>query len=346
MNICHINLASGYHGGENQTLELIKHQIRLGYQLTIVANPKSPFFTQVSNLPCRVVTARHYLLTHSKAVTRSCELVHVHEGRAIYWAWLQHLLYGIPYIITRRIDNPLRSKWLSNKAYGSATCLVGLSNNIAAKIREKFPSQCIEVIPSSPVTYPVNRANVAQIKQRFNGKFLVIHAANMLKHKGFDVTLRAAKALATRTPEVHFALLGDGKERPNLELQASELDNVTFMGKQSNMGDWFTAADLLVHPSYSEGLGSVILEAMGSGLPVIGARVGGIPDVIEPDYSGLLIEPGDGDGLADAIEAIRTNLELRSKLATGRDKKLQHFLIENTAKRYEQIYAQVIAQKK
>ncbi|EKO3456618.1 glycosyltransferase family 4 protein [Vibrio fluvialis] len=345
MNICHVNLASGYHGGENQTLQLIKQQIRMGYQLTIVANPKSPFFARVSELPCRVIAASHYLLQHGKRVTDGCELIHVHEGRAIYWAWLQHALHSVPYMVTRRIDNPLRKKWLSNQAYRQAALLVGLSHEIAARIRDAYPTQTIEIIPSSPVAYPIDDANVAHIKQQFSGKFLVIHAANMLKHKGFDVTLSAAKALAQRAPEVHFALLGDGKERAALEQQAAGLPNVSFMGKQSNMGDWFAAADLLVHPSYSEGLGSVILEAMGNGLPVIGARAGGIPDIIDHQESGLLIEPGDGLGLANAIETIRSDATLREKLAIGREKKLQGFLIENTAKRYEQLYARVAAGK-
>lgn len=341
MKICHVNLASGYHGGENQTLQLIKQQIGMGYQLTVVANPKSPFFARVSALNCRVVAAPHYLRQHGKAVTQGCELIHVHEGRAIYWAWLQHVLHGIPYMVTRRIDNPMRRKWLSNKAYGGAALVVGLSNEIVARIRDAYPAKRIELIPSSPVAYPVDESGVARIRQQFDHKFLVIHAANMLKHKGFNVTVSAARALAQQAPEVHFALLGDGKEREALEQQAAGLSNVSFMGKQSNMGDWFAAADLLVHPSYSEGLGSVILEAMGAGLPVIGARAGGIPDIIEHGVSGLLIEPGDGDGLAAAIESVRSDAALRDSLATGRDKKLQGFLIENTALRYEQLYQQV-----
>ncbi|ENM3759760.1 glycosyltransferase family 4 protein [Vibrio cholerae] len=344
MNICHVNLASGYHGGENQTLQLIKQQIRMGYQLTVVANPKSPFFARVSELPCRVIAVSHYLLCHAKHITKGCELIHVHEGRAIYWAWLQHKLYGIPYLVTRRIDNQIHKKWLSNKAYRDAKVLVGLSNQIAARIREAYPNKVIEIIPSSPVSYPVNEANVAKIKQQVGSKFLVIHAANMLKHKGFDVTLGAAKILAECSSSIHFALLGDGKERGVLEQQAAGLTNVSFMGKQNNMGDWFAAADLLIHPSYSEGLGSVILEAMGSGLPVIGARAGGIPDIIESGYSGLLIEPGDYKGLADAIETIRCNAELRNKLETGSEQKLQSFLIENTAKNYQCIYAKVVAE--
>lgn len=342
MNICHVNLASGYHGGENQTLLLIQQQIKLGYTLTVVANPKSPFFARVSELPCRVIAAKHYLRQHQRAITQTCDLIHVHEGRAIYWAWLQHKLHGIPYIVTRRIDNPLRKKWLSNQAYQHASCLVGLSHEIASRLREAYPTQNIQIIPSSPVIYPADASRVATIKQQFDGQFLVIHAANMLKHKGFDVTLGAAKILATRSPHIHFALLGDGKERAQLEQQAADLPNVSFMGKQSNMGDWFAAADLLVHPSYSEGLGSVILEAMGNGLPVIGAKAGGIPDIIEHQESGLLIEPGDSLGLADAIDAIHNDTALREKLVLGRDKKLHGFLIENTAQRYEQLYTDIM----
>lgn len=341
MNICHVNLASGYHGGENQTLQLIKQQIKLGYNLTVVANPQSPFFDRVSELSCRVVPAKHYLLQHGKAVTAGCQLIHVHEGRAIYWAWLQHKLHGIPYLVTRRIDNRLKRKWLSNQAYSHAAVLVGLSNEIAARIRDTYPQQQVEIIPSSPVSYPVDDKQLAQIRQRFAGKFLVIHGANMLKHKGFDVTIGAAKLLEHRTPDIHFALLGDGKQRAELEQQAAGLSNVSFVGKQSNMGDWFEAADLLVHPSYSEGLGSVILEAMGSGLPVIGTRAGGIPDIIEHQRSGLLIEPGDAKGLAEAIEHIRTDSELRDTLAAGRAAKLQDFLIENTAQRYAKLYTQI-----
>ncbi|MFV0447203.1 MAG: glycosyltransferase family 4 protein [Vibrio sp.] len=342
-HICHVNLASGYHGGENQTLQLIKQQIKMGYQLTVVANPNSPFFHKVSELPCRVVACKHYLLQHAKSVTQGCSLIHVHEGRAIYWAWLQNKLHNIPYIVTRRIDNPLKKKWLANQAYSNASALVGLSNMIASRIQAAYPNKMLEIIPSSPVTYPVNEENVKLIKQQFTGRFLIIHAANMLKHKGFDVTLAAAKQLQESGSPVHFALLGDGKERTALELQAKSLSNVTFMGKQSNMGDWFAAADLLIHPSYSEGLGSVILEAMGSGLPVIGTNAGGIPDIIENNHSGLLIEPGDAHSLANAITKIRTDEQLREKLSTGRQQKLTTFLIEYTALRYQELYSRVAA---
>ena len=343
MNICHVNLASGYHGGENQTLLLIQQQIKLGYQLTVVANPKSPFYSRVKELPCRLIACKHFLTRHTKSITQDCDLIHVHEGRAIYWAWLQHKKLGIPYIVTRRIDNALSSGWLSSKAYQSAGLVVGLSQAIAQQVLLRYPQQRVEIIPSSPVSYPIDRQTVAHIRDQFSDQFIVIHAANMLHHKGFDVTIAAAQHLKETAPDVHFVLLGDGKERPLLEQQAQELNNVHFMGKQTNMGDWFAAANVLVHPSYSEGLGSVILEALASGLPVIGTRAGGIPDIIEHEVSGLLIAPGDGNALAKAIIRIRDDAHLVASLADGRANKLANFAIEQTAQRYQTLYSEMIA---
>ncbi len=342
MNICHVNLASGYHGGENQTLQLIKQQVKLGYQLTVVANPKSPFADAMRKLDVKLVLATHFTKAHSKTITQNCSLIHVHEGRAIYWALIQHLLYGTPYIITRRIDNTLKKKWLANLAYSKASAVVGLSTAIIERIKDAYPVATTYKIPSSPVVYPVNTQAVKAIQARFADKFLVIHGANMLKHKGFNVTIEAAKQLKDIAPDIHICLLGDGPERQALESQAAGLTNISFEGKQNNMGDWFAAADLQVHPSYTEGLGSVILEGMGSGLPVIGTNTGGIPDIIDHNSNGLLVEPGNSQALAEAIVSIAQNDELKQYFITQGQEKLKLFDINYTANQYADIYEKVL----
>ena len=342
MNICHVNLASGYHGGENQTLQLIKQQVKLGYQLTVVANPKSPFADAVKQLNVKLVFANHFTKAHSKSVTEDCSLIHVHEGRAIYWALLQHMLYGKPYIVTRRIDNPLKKKWLANLAYSRAAAVIGLSTEIVQRVKEAYPTSVTYTIPSSPVAYPIDTKAVQAIKERFTGKFLVIHAANLLKHKGFNVTIDAAKLLLNSAPSIHFCLLGDGPEKQVLESQANGLTNVSIEGKQSNMGDWFAAADLQVHPSYTEGLGSVILEGMGSGLPVIGTNAGGIPDIIDHNSNGLLVEPGNSQQLADAIMRVAEDEELKQHFITQGQEKLKLFDINYTASQYIDVYEKVL----
>jgi glycosyltransferase involved in cell wall biosynthesis len=341
MKICHVNLASGYHGGENQTLALIQQQLAMGYQLTVVANPKSPFAKAVDALNCQLVLAKNFFQAHRASVTADCQLVHVHEGRAIYWALLQKQLYKIPYIVTRRIDNPLSKKWSTNLAYENAAAVIGLSREIVQRIRAAYPQCMLHQIPSSPIRYPVDSEQVLAIKKQFGQKFIVIHAAHMLKHKGFDVSIAAARLLQNHHPHIHFVLLGDGVERAALEKTAADLHNLTFMGKQNNMGTWFKAADLQIHPSYTEGLGSVILEGLHSGLPVIASNAGGIPDIIDHEISGLLIEPGNAQALANAIIRLHQDADLRQRLLVGATEKLKAFLIEHTALRYQHIYQQV-----
>ncbi|MGR5340814.1 glycosyltransferase family 4 protein [Vibrio astriarenae] len=342
MHICHVNLASAYHGGENQTFELIKQQHNDGLTLTVVAKPNSPFANKVTQLGIRVTPVSNVLQGHFRMIPNDCDIVHVHQGRAIYWALIHKFISKTPYIITRRIDNKLKKKWLANIAYSNASAVVGLSTEIVNRIKKAYPSLVTYQIPSSPVSYPVNADKVSLIKAKYAHKFLVIHAANMVKHKGFDVTIAAAKKLAKTNSSVHICLLGDGKNRAELEKSAKDLTNLSFEGKQSSMGDWFEAADLQVHPSYSEGLGSVILEGAKAGLPIVATRAGGIPDIIEHNVNGLLIEPGDANALADTINELSKNKNLCNSLIKNCTYKLKPFLIECTSKQYSEIYRSII----
>lgn len=323
--------------------QLIKQQIREGYRLTAVIHPENEFIRDLRKLGCEVVLATRFTKSHTKKITKNCALIHVHEEQALYWAVIQHLLYGIPYVVTRRIDHPLKNKWLSNLAYRKAAALIGLSRKIVSDLTQQHSAQKIFKIPSSPVSYPIDQNKVDQLWNEFRGKFIVIHAANMLKHKGFDVTVTAAKLLGVKNPRVQFLLLGDGPEREALEQQCRGLTNVRFMGRQNDMGSMFAAADLLIHPSYTEGLGSVILEAMAAGLPVIGTNAGGIPDIIDHGISGLLCEAGNGKQLAEQIDQLENDKALRHKLKTGGKEKLKQFDIAYTSSLYKSIYTKVMS---
>ena len=340
MNICHVNLATGFSGGERQTLVLIKEQIKLGYTLTVVANPKSPFFNEVEKLNCRVFAAKHFLLGHSSKITKDCAVMHVHEGRAIYWAYIQKLLFNTPYIITRRIDNPLKNKALSLKAYNSASAITGVSNKVVEVVKQRHPKAHAVFIPDSPARYTSDPIKVKKIREQFEGKFLVIKAAKMYKHKGFDIAIEAAIMLNDINKDIEFALLGDGPEFDALKDLAANTPNVHFMGNQAEIGNWFEAADLLIHTSHTEGMGSVILEAMAAGLPVVGSKAGGIPDVITHDKSGLLFEIADAKELSAHIQSLYNSKELRDRLIDGAAQHLNKFEIETTAQAYQSLYQQ------
>jgi L-malate glycosyltransferase len=338
LNICHVNLARGFSGGESQTLLLIKEQLSLGYAITAVAKKNSPFAAMCQKLDLRLIETSHFLLSHSKQITQHCESIHVHEGQAIYWALIQHLLHRTPYIVTRRIDNPFKKKWLSNLAYRNARFIVGVSRAIQNIAEKQFPEAQVCSIPDSPVSYQKDAESVRKLKKRFAGKFIVMQAAKLYKHKGFDVTVQAARQLEAKHPDIHFCLLGDGPEFEHLQQLASGLSNLEFLGRQSDMGNWFSLADILVLPSYTEGMGSVLLEASLAGVPVIGTKAGGIPDAIEHETNGLLIDIGDSEGLAQAILRIKDNPELRAKIKEATPEFIAGFDIQVCAERYSKLY--------
>lgn len=144
----------------------------------------------------------------------------------------------------------------------------------------------------------------------------IITNISAIEHiKGIDTILQAVALLRQREIEVFFAHIG-GLRSNTLEQQqyadslkqlAVELgveNNVIWLGRRSDVQDILPMADVYIHPSRSEGLGSVLLEASVAGLPLVGSRVGGIPEIVHDGINGLLIDTGNPLQLADAIEQV------------------------------------------
>ena len=340
MNICHVNLARGFSGGESQTILLIKEHLRLGYQVNVVAKKNSPFSNACKALECSVIEVSHYLTGHSKDATSDMHVMHVHEGQAIYWALIQKLIFGTPYIVTRRIDNKFKDKWLSNLAYRQASNIVCVSHAVENIVARQFPEARTNVVNDSPVAYPIDEHALAALQSKYKDKFIVIQAAKLYKHKGFDITIAAAKRLQ-KQKDIHFCLLGDGPELHDLEEQADGALNVEFVGRQNDMGTWFALADIVVLPSHTEGMGSVLLEATLAGTPVIGSRAGGIPDAIHEGVNGLLVDIAEPEQLANAILRIKTDTTLQQKIAQQAPSFIDGFSIQHAANRYAHIYSEL-----
>ena len=121
--------------------------------------------------------------------------------------------------------------------------------------------------------------------------------------KGIDVLIEAF----ARVQRGRLVLIGDGDERPRLEALVEErglVDRVLFAGWLT--GPWTAqwALDALVVPSRSEGFGLVVVEAMLAGIPVVATDVGGLPELIEQEKTGLLVPADDPDALAGAIARV------------------------------------------
>lgn len=149
-----------------------------------------------------------------------------------------------------------------------------------------------------------------RIQKRLGQGPLLLTAARLVHRKGIDIVLRALPQIALEIPNVHYAVIGSGPERANLEHLAQELglrERVTFLGrldeaevvKAYNACDAFVMPARFEHPSV-EGFGLVFREANSCGKPVVGAATGGIVDAISHEQTGLLVKPDDVEGFAQA----------------------------------------------
>jgi glycosyltransferase involved in cell wall biosynthesis len=181
----------------------------------------------------------------------------------------------------------------------------------------------------------------AALKTSAPDSLFVGYIGRLSPQKGLPYLIGAAARLAGRR-NVYFVLIGEGELRAELEQQvrAQALDErVVFLGRRDDVPDLLQELDMVVLPSVREGTPMVLLEAMGVGRAVVASAVGGVRDVIEHGRTGLVVEPTDVPGLAQAITRLVDDPAERRALgraayAAVRDR----FSSVAMARRYDQIY--------
>jgi len=156
--------------------------------------------------------------------------------------------------------------------------------------------------------------------------------------KGFDVLLRAMVEL----PDCHLVIVGEGPQRDELAALARELgieDRLTFTGWIDPPWVSAIAFDIVVVPSRVEGFGLVAVEAMLAGMPVVGSRVGGLPEVVTDGVNGLLVEPENPSALAGSIRQLADDPERRKVLAqAGRASMVDRYTTTAQGEAYARVF--------
>jgi glycosyltransferase involved in cell wall biosynthesis len=163
------------------------------------------------------------------------------------------------------------------------------------------------------------------------------------KKKGVFDLVRAVPIVRKQVPQARFFLAGDGDidavRDLALSLGVSEAVHLPGWVAGRDKDALLASADVLVLPSHFEGLGLCILEAMAYGVPVIATRVGGIPDVVEDGVTGLLVEPGDVERLADRLVALLLDAELRQRVRVAAFKRVrERYSVEAVFEAIRQCY--------
>ena len=180
---------------------------------------------------------------------------------------------------------------------------------------------------------------------------VIICVGRLVFVKGHDVLVAAAPEIIASLAgdgEVRFLAVGDGPRRESLIRQARRLGvegNLSFLGFRSDVPRLLSAADLMVMSSRNEGLGMSIIEAMAASLPVVGTRVGGIPEVVQDGVTGALVPPDDPGALARACARIlQDNRMARSMGSAGRRRVEGLFRIERNIQRTALLYRELLGE--
>jgi glycosyltransferase involved in cell wall biosynthesis len=160
--------------------------------------------------------------------------------------------------------------------------------------------------------------------------------------KGHEVLLDALVRVRREVPEVTLEMAGDGPLEAELRARAARLglaDSVSFLGRVAPPSPVFERAEIVVVPSLGEGFGLVALEAMERARPVVASDVGGLPEIVEADVTGLVVPSRDPAALAEAIVALaRDPARAAAFGAAGRERALSAFSQERCTDRIEELY--------
>jgi len=285
------------------------------------------------------------------------DIVHLHSRRgadilgALAAKWAGH-----PNVITtRRVDNPISAGVLNGFCIGKIPkAIVCVSDGISSVMKEAgFPSDKITVIHSAVDASAYDSALSKWEARRILGVLpaspLLCVIGQLIARKGHHVLLDALPSLRNKFKDIRVLIVGSGAVRSRLEAQVHKLNLdgcVQFMGFRSDISTILRASDLLVHPALREGFANVGLQAMASGIPFVTTSVGGMPEMVQHEITGLVVPPGDSKTLAQAIEELLSNPGRRSMMGRlGQDIVRESFSVEKMVDSNLALYQKVLASR-
>jgi len=179
------------------------------------------------------------------------------------------------------------------------------------------------------------------------GPLKLLYAGTWLDQRGIFYLRDALEALAVKVPNITMTFAGcsypENAIREFFGPKLSSTISVTPVIASERMPELFAAHDVFLFPSLLEGLPTVLLEAMASGMPEITAETCGMQDVVEDDFNGLLVPPGDAGAIEEAVLCLAASPELRQRLGQAAQQTMARYTWERAALKFEKLLGHVIA---
>lgn len=273
------------------------------------------------------------------------DLIHIQaRNAACTGMWLARQLKR-PFILTiHDYLQPNERFWIDRRW---CRRIVAVSDAVKLDLQERtgLPEELITVIHSGVDTdEEINETSVL----KNNGQVPVVGTAGPLESvKGIPYFLGAAARVLATGRDVEFVIAGAGPEESNLRRLAHELGidpRVTFVPNLQDFDDALAAMDIFCLPSLQQGIGTIMLQAMAIGRPVIATRVGGLYRVVRDGETGFLVPPSNSEALARRITDLLDNpAEAREIGRAAREEVVKQFSVEQMVSQTVALYREIIA---
>lgn len=277
-----------------------------------------------------------------------------HGYKSHVLCWILHRKTGLPWIAF--VHGWTREDWkirlytmVEHIMLLLADEVVAVSDSLRRQLLPPVRRRC-SVIPNAVASEELKVSPDGSAMRRRLGipedALLAGVVGRLSPEKGQGVFIRALALARKKEPRLYGLLVGDGQEAESL---ASEVNSLglkpycLFCGHVQGLGPYYQGMDLLVLPSFAEGMPNVALEGMLMGLPVIACRVGGVPEVVVDKETGMLVEPGDENTLAEAMLELAASGELRRRMGeAGRERMRREFTTQVRVERFMELYSRIL----
>lgn len=277
------------------------------------------------------------------------QVVHLRGAEANFHGAIAARLAGVPVVIAEEIGIPnhsAKARRIFAWAYSYCDCIVAISQAVkdgVMAMNEAHASQ-IQVVynPFSPQKFRPLTQRSGSLSLGFVGRLEPV--------KNPMAAVEAIALLSEKSIKAELHIVGDGSLRSVLEQRIKELDlgtQVYLHGFQENPFTLLETCHFYLQPSLTEGFGLAVCEAMSAGLPVIATARGGVPEIIEHDKTGWLIQEPTAKSLAEMIEFANqySDEELQTIAIKGRDEVLQNFGIKTYLNQLDELYNKFLEAK-
>ena len=239
------------------------------------------------------------------------DLLHGHLVRGTHYATMTGRIAALPTVATAHST-------ISYKRFHRADSVIAVSQAVKDSLiaRQIKPSQITKIYHGIPDSFALRkyRKNVRENLGIEEDECALCMAARFIPDKGHDLLLRALSGLKDRHCKLFLAGEDSGswaKEMKSMAKTRNLEDRVIFLGFEENVPRFLAGMDILIAPSRREALSISIIEALSMGVPVIAARVGGIPEVVRNRSNGLLVEKENAKELQEAISCLVSDPDVR-----------------------------------